>query len=86
LAVDYDRASDVLYISSGDRVAVEGEGCAGGLQLDYALADGKPCAATVIGFRRNGWPDRLSELAGLVARHLGVAPDDVSRALQPAVS
>jgi hypothetical protein len=85
LAVDYDRNSDVLYIGRGDWVAVEGEGRADGLELDYALADGKPCGATVIGFRRNGWPDRLDELAGLVAAHLGVTPETVSQALQAEV-
>jgi hypothetical protein len=86
VTADYDRPADVLYIARGERVPAEGEGLPGGVELDYALADGSSCAATVIGFRRNGWPERLDELAGIVARHLSVDRRRVAAAIRSAVA
>jgi hypothetical protein len=86
VTADYDRPADVLYIARGERVPAEGEGLAGGVELDYALADGSPCTATVIGFRRNGWPERLDELAGIVGRHLSVGPRRIAEAILTAIT
>ena len=86
IAVDYDRNADVLYIARGERVPAEGEGLAGGVELDYALADGSPCAATVIGFRRNEWSQRLEELAGIIGRHLSVGPRRIATAIRAAIA
>ena len=32
-------------------IPTEGEGLPGGLELDYARADGSPCGATMIGYQ-----------------------------------
>jgi hypothetical protein len=82
LRVDYDRPADVLYIAVGRPVPSEGEGVAPGLQLDYALADGSPCGATVIGYNTYGWPGRVDELARLVGAHLQLQPSQVLAALR----
>jgi hypothetical protein len=86
IAADYDRNADVLYIARGERVPAEGEGLPGGVELDYALADGSPCAATVIGFRRNGWSERVGELTGIIGRHLSIGPRRIAEALRAAVA
>jgi hypothetical protein len=86
VAADYDRNADVLYIARGERIPAEGEGLPGGVELDYALADGSPCAATVIGFRRNGWPERVDELAGIVGRHLSIGPRRIAGVIRDAVA
>jgi hypothetical protein len=85
VTADYDRHSDVLYIARGERVPAEGEGLPGGVELDYALADGSPCGATVIGFRRNGWPGRLGVLARIVGRHLSIDPRRMGEVIRAAV-
>lgn len=60
--------------TKGERVPAEGEGSSGGVELDYTLADGLPCGATVIGYRRNGWSERVEELAGIAGKHLAINP------------
>lgn len=86
IAADYDRNADVLYVARGERVPAEGEGLPGGVELDYALTDGSPCAATIIGFRRNGWPERVEELAGIIGRHLSVSSRTAVEAIRAAVA
>lgn len=71
LVADYDRSSDVLYITLGPIRPVEGDGLPGGVELDYTLEDGTACGVTVIGFQRNGWQGREGELARIVGAHLG---------------
>jgi hypothetical protein len=83
---DYDSSADVLYIGPRHWDSSEGDGLPDGVELDYALADGKPCGATIIGYRRNGWPDRLEELARIVAGHLSVGADRVAKAIKSAVA
>jgi hypothetical protein len=79
VSADYDRRVDVLYIARGERVPAEGEGIPGGIELDYAPADGSPCGATIIGFRRNGWPERLEQLTRVTAAHLSVGKKRLAR-------
>jgi uncharacterized protein YuzE len=86
VAADYDPHADVLYIAHGERVPAEGEGLPGGVELDYTLADGSPCGATVIGFRRNGWPERVDELAGIVGRHLSIGSRRIAAAIRAIVA
>jgi hypothetical protein len=86
VAADYDSNADVLYIARGERVPAEGEGLPGGVELDYALADGSPCAATVIGFRRNRWPERVDALAGIIGRHLSIGPKRVAAVIRAVVA
>jgi hypothetical protein len=69
IAASYDRPVDVLYLVL-DAVPCEGEGVPGGIELDYAEADGAPCGVTVFGFHRNGWDKNLQDLAAIAARHL----------------
>ena len=82
---DYDRSVDVLYIARGERVPAEGEGLPDGIELDYALADGTPCGATIIGYRRNGWPEKLEQLTRILAAHLSVGTKRLAGAIRTAV-
>jgi hypothetical protein len=82
LRTSYDRISDVLYIWLGEPVPSEGDGVPNGIELDYALIDGKPCGATIIGFHQYEWPNHLEELGAIVGRHLGVASPEVERVLR----
>lgn len=72
LKATYDRTSDILYLSLGDPAPVEGDGLPRGVELDFSMDEGKPCGLTVIGFRKNGWPSSVSELATIVSSHLSV--------------
>lgn len=49
---------------------MEGEGRRGGVELDFSLQTGEPCAAKVIGFYRNGWAARIGQLAQQIGKHL----------------
>jgi hypothetical protein len=82
LTADYDLAADVLYLMRGSLRPVEGTGLAGGVELDYALEDGSPCGVTVIGFRRNGWHERLDELAEIASGHLVESKCKLARAIR----
>lgn len=83
--VIYDRHADVLHVRLHEDEPYEGEGTAGGVELDYALSDGRPSGAKVIGFRRLGWGDRLTELGQILGEHLNLGASDVSVAIANAV-
>jgi hypothetical protein len=57
--VDFDHASDVVYVSLGEPVPDEGEDRPGGIILRYALRDNSPSGVTIVGFARNGWNQNL---------------------------
>jgi len=80
----YDRMADVLYITLGDPVAAEGDGRLGGIELDYALNDGSPAGATVIGYFRNRWPEKADELVRVIAEHLSVPSGELAAAVKAA--
>ena len=84
LRLDYDRDADVLYAGLGSPVDCGGEGRPDGGELDGALNDGPPCAATAIGFNGCGWPTRIDRLAESVGRHLSVEPARIASALKSA--
>jgi hypothetical protein len=79
--VDFDHASDVVYISSGDPVPDEGEDRPNGVVLRYSLRGNAPSGATVIGFVRNGWNRHLAKLSEIIGGHLNVDPAAVSDAI-----
>jgi hypothetical protein len=81
MTADYDSNEDVLYVVVGEPRPAEGEDLSGGLVLRYALADNSPCGVTVIGYRRNHWPDKVRQLADIVAGHLQVDIDYVEGVL-----
>lgn len=81
-AVDYDRASDVLYVSLGRPVPDEGEDRPRGIVLRFAVEDDRPTGVTVIGFHRNGWSDELHSLSKLISRHLTIDPNGVFEVLE----
>jgi hypothetical protein len=81
LIADYDRPVDVLVITLGKRMPMEGAGRPGGIELDYSLSTGKPCAIKVIGFRRHDWPKHLDRLTGVIADHLDVSMDVVKNVI-----
>jgi hypothetical protein len=87
VSVAYDRHADVLHVTLGDAVPYEGDGRPKGVELDYALKDGSPCGAKVIGFERNGWTEkgRLAELASILGRHLSVPAAEVALAVARAI-
>ena len=68
--VDYDPASDVLYVTAGAPVADEGEDRPGGIVLRYAWQGDAPSGVTVFGFVANGWPQKLDSLAIIIGEHL----------------
>lgn len=70
--VTYDDLVDVLYIVQGSPRLVEGDGVDLGVELDYSFDDGEPCGATVIGLKRYGWTDRISDLVKIIGNHLSV--------------
>jgi hypothetical protein len=86
LTADFDAAGDVLNVVLGKPVPAEGSGLPGGIELDFAIEDGKPCGATVIGYRRNGWVERTDELAARIGAHLAVRPQIVAEAIRVAVT
>lgn len=86
LRADYDRAVDVLYFFTGKPVPVEGGGLPGGVEIDYAIGSGAAVGATVVGYARNGWHAKVSELAQIIAEHLSVDPQRSKRAIEQAVS
>jgi len=82
ISVGYDRPVDVLYIVRGGPVASEGEGLPYGIELDFATRTGEPCGVTVLGYRRNGWSGRLTELAKIASRHLKVDPAELAKLIR----
>ena len=80
--VDYDRLSDVVYVSLGRPMPDEGEDRPYGIILRYALKDNRPVGVTVVGFRRNGWDRKLRELSDIIGRHLTIDPSGVLDALE----
>lgn len=82
---EYDRDSDVLYLTVGPAVPVEGAGLPGGVELDFALETGEPSGITVIGFAHNGWAVRIADLAQISADHLGAAARSVLASIEHAV-
>ena len=80
--VDFDDASDVVYVSSGDPVPDEGEDRPNGVVLHYSLRDNAPSGVTVIGLVRNGWGRHLAKLSEIIGQHLNVYPAAVSDAIE----
>jgi hypothetical protein len=81
LRVDFDPASDVVYVSLGEPVPDEGEDRSGGVVLRYALRDDSPSGVTIVGFARNGWDQNLPKLSEIIGQHLNVDPGAVSTAI-----
>jgi len=77
LSVDYDRDGDVLYVAIGKPRPAEGEDRHGGVVYRYAMDDNAPCGVTIVGFRRNGWHEKLGDLAKVVADQLGAEIEQV---------
>jgi hypothetical protein len=78
VSVDYDRDVDVLYVAIGKPRPAEGEDRPRGVVYRYAMDDDAPCGVTIVGFRRNGWHEKLGELARFVAAQLGAEPEQVA--------
>lgn len=85
LRVAYDRPVDVLHVAVGAAEAYEGEGRPKGVELDYSIDSGRPCGAKVIGFKRNGWTDKVSVLADELSKHLAVERGRVVDAIKRAI-
>lgn len=86
LRVVYDRPVDVLVVMLGKLGPSEGEGHPRGIELDYSLSNGEPCAVKVIGFHRNCWSRNIENLALLIATHLSVDPVDITSAIERATA
>ena len=85
IAASYDRPVDVLHVTVGRPQAYEGDGFPRGVEIDYSLKTGKPCGAKVIGFQRNGWHERINELARFMAKHLPVEDKDILNAVKKVI-
>jgi hypothetical protein len=80
----YDQGADVLYVSSGNLEASEGEDEERGLVLRFARGTGRPIGATVIGLRRNEWS--VDELALRISAHLGLTSHQIRQAIASAIA
>ena len=85
IEASYDRPVDVLHLVMGNPQAYEGDGLPFGVEIDYSIKTGAPCGAKVIGFERNGWRNKIPELANLIASHLSVEDKDVLHAVKKIV-
>jgi len=81
LRVDFDDASDVVYVSSSAPVPDEGEQRPNGVVLRYSLRDNAPSGITVVGFAHNGWDQHLATLSEIIGQHLNVDPGAVLTAM-----
>ena len=81
LQVDFDHASDVVYVSSGDPVPDEGEDWSNGVVARYSLRDNLPSGVTIVGFVHNGWDQHLAKLSEIIGQHLNVDPGAVLAAI-----
>jgi hypothetical protein len=79
--VDFDHASDVVYISLGEPLPDEGEDRPGGAILRYALRGNSPSGVTIVGFAHNGWDQHLATLSEIIGQHLNVDPRAVLTAM-----
>jgi hypothetical protein len=77
LRISYDRLADVVYITLGRAVPNEGDGVPNGIELSYALSNGAPCGAKVLGFHMYEWDSHLDELAAIIGRHLDIPWDEI---------
>jgi hypothetical protein len=84
IQASYDAPVDVLHLVR-DVVPHEGDGLPDGVELDYALEDGRPCGVKVIGFHKNGWDFKPSQLAKIVSQHLQWNENDISVLIKEAV-
>lgn len=80
--VDYDCASDVLYVSLGNPIPDEGEDRPRGIVLRFSIKDNSPSGVTVIGFRRNKWDKNILDLSELIGRHLTIDKTEVFAAIE----
>lgn len=85
IAAIYDRPVDVLHVTVGRPQAYEGDGFPYGVEIDYSVETGQPCGAKVIGFQRNGWHERMPELAHFMAKHLPANDRDILDAVKQVV-
>ncbi|PPQ30422.1 hypothetical protein [Rhodopila globiformis] len=86
LQASYGQLSDVLYVSLGSPVPSEADGEPDGIELAFAVSDGAPCGASVIGYRLYGWDSRLQQLSARTGAHLKVDPTCVEAAARTAMS
>jgi len=78
----YDPNADVLHLAVGEPAAVEGTGFAGGIELDYDIKSGMPCAVLVFGYFRNGWPEKTEALSKIISEHLAVSGEGLSATIR----
>jgi hypothetical protein len=86
IEADYDRLSDVLYISLGNPRPDEGEDRPHGVVLRYSIKKGTPSGATVVGYRHYKWNESVQNLSVIIANHLSVSLEDVLTATIMATS
>jgi hypothetical protein len=82
---DYDAASDVFYLSAGPAVASDSEDDPSGIILRWSLESGEPSGATIVGFRRYGWRQRLPQLLAVVRGHLHAPEHEMRAAIERAI-
>jgi len=77
----YDKRADVLHVCRGKPQPGRSDEHEG-ILFRYAVADGKPCGVTVIGFLQDGWDHKTRRLIHLISAHLKEPADKVERAIQ----
>jgi Protein of unknown function (DUF2283) len=85
LTADYDRDADVLYIAVGEPRPSESEDWKGGLVVRFPFDDLEHAwGVTVVGYKSNGWMDKVTLLADAVASILKVSKLEAATVIQQA--
>ena len=69
IKVTYDRASDVLYLTTRPGAPARSRHGRMGLVLRYAMETDEPIGVTVVDFA-HFWRHRIDELVDVIAEHL----------------
>jgi hypothetical protein len=81
IVVDYDPERDVLRVVTKHTDRSEGMSVTNGVELDFDAVSNKPSGATIIGFHRNNWDDKLRELSKILQGHTAIDPDIFVKAI-----
>jgi|SRR5664279_5825986 len=84
LTADYDRNSDVLYVTFGPPRPGYGEDGPDDVVLRYGEDDDTPSGVTVVGFRSNSWLAKSHDLAGIISQHVGVSQSVAQEVIEKA--
>ena len=86
IVIDYDLERDVLRVVTRHSDHSEGMSVASGVELDFDELSNKPSGATIIGYHRNHWDNRLRELSKILQDHTAIDRDTFETAIIDTIS